>query len=324
MRGMIRRTRNSLSGMRRHPTLVAGFAGRLNHVDGMSLGHYLFARLPRDVARGVASAVLVQDDIEGIMSFERDGIHWTVDTGDIIGWSLYANGRWEGPEVDAVLGWLSMRSHPHVLIDAGANVGTTSVPFATAGYRVVGIEPVPKTFAMLQANVDNNGLADRIACVPFALAEERGEVEMWIARGSGQSEIIVTETKGSDAQQLRQQPIGRITVQATRLEYVLRDLGISSTDVGLVWADVQGSEASIIRGAPGLWAAGTPLYLEVDPHSIGVHEGIDGFTALVTEHFSHFVPSNRLPGGTPTPITSFRRFIDSIACGAYANALLIP
>ena len=71
-------------------------------------------------------------------------------------------------------------------------------------------EPVPKTLAMLQANVDNNGLADRITCVPFALAEERGEVEMWIARGSGQSEIIIANTQRGDTQQLRQQPIGRL------------------------------------------------------------------------------------------------------------------
>jgi FkbM family methyltransferase len=296
---------------------MTGFDG------GERIGRHLMAHLPQDIARGFVQGVLGRDVTEATLSFEPNGIFWTTGMSDEIGWSLYRKGNYEGSEIESVISWLSSGSRPDVIVDAGANVGTTSLPFAMAGYRVVAVEPVPQTFAMLQTNVDNNGLADRVVCVPNALGEESAEVEMWITNGSGRSEVV-SSNEDRESTQLRLAPFGKITVQSRRLEDVLLDLRIRLTDVALVWADVQGSESSLIRGAQGLWAAGTPLYLEVDPVGIEVHEGIDEYVALIGENFSHFVRSNDLPSGVPEPIESFKAFLASIKRGAYTDALLIP
>ena len=41
--------------------------------------------------------------------------------------------------IDAVLSWLkSVNRSEGVVVDAGANVGTTSIPLAQAGFRVLG------------------------------------------------------------------------------------------------------------------------------------------------------------------------------------------
>ena len=56
-----------------------------------------------------------------------------------------------------------------------------------------------------------------------------------------------------------------MTVRATGLEALLAEHGIEPRRIAFVWADVQGSECDVIESAPALWAAGVPLFCEVDP-----------------------------------------------------------
>lgn len=244
-----------------------------------------------------------------VIDFERDGVRWMVDTGDEIGRTLFTTG---GYETDAIAALLA-RFPTGTVVDLGANVGTTTIPFAAAGHDVVAVEPVPHTFDMLRTNVERNGHAGRVQCVNAAIADEPGTVMMWTGFGSGQAEVAVD---GQEPGMTRWGSKGNtVEVDAMTLAE------IAPSDTALVWADVQGSETSVIRTGVDLWASGTPLYLEVDPPSLELHSGLDTFCDAASEHFASFLPRNAmLAGETPRPIGDFPRWVKTLS--RYSDALL--
>jgi FkbM family methyltransferase len=201
-------------------------------------------------------------------------------------------------------------------MDLGANVGTTSIPFAQAGYDVIAVEPVPATFAMLTMNVERNDLGERIRCVQRAITAQPGAVDMWTGFGSGQAEVATAGTPAMERWGDRGQ---LITVTGVPV------CDIANRDVTLVWADVQGSETTVIETGVSLWAEGTLLYLEVDPWSLDQHGGLDRFRRAVHDHFVGFVTRDDLIADRPErAIGNFDDFVGSIGANTYDDALLIP
>ena len=244
----------------------------------------------------------------------RDGLTWEVAVGDVVGESIYLDGGYATEEMDAVLSWLATRMGSTV-IEVGANVGTTTLPLARAGYRVIAIEPVPRTFAMLARNVEANDLADRVRGVNRAIATTCGQVEMWVTRGTGVSEMVAGDTPPGfsvygpafdDAKR-------RVTVEGDRLDHLLDAADVALDDVALVWSDTQGSETSVIETGAPMWAAGAPLYAEVAPWLLEPCGGIDAFVGSAERHFGRFLARDALIGRGPSqPIGHFRAFVESL------------
>lgn len=64
-----------------------------------------------------------------------------------------------------------------LFVDVGANRGSyTVLAGAAVGAQVISIEPVPETFENLQANVNLNGMADRVDCFNIGLGDKEGEL----------------------------------------------------------------------------------------------------------------------------------------------------
>ena len=126
---------------------------------------------------------LMKQDVEEV-TFERDGILWTGKTWDsIIMVNLFCHGSFQLAELEGVLEWMERQRRfagdNRVIIDAGANIGSSSIYFATKTHcDVLAIEPVPENFALLQKNVEQNNLARRISCVEKAVSREKGMIEM--------------------------------------------------------------------------------------------------------------------------------------------------
>jgi FkbM family methyltransferase len=305
----------------RNRRTMAGVAAQLSDPNGALLAGYLMQRLPRDVMRAVGVEIVARDG--AVIDFERNGLRWTVDTGDEIGRELYVTGVYEGVEIAAVLEWLTENDAKKFLVDLGANVGTTSIPFALAGYDVLAVEPVPATFEMLTTNVRRNGLDGSVQCAQRAISAADGHVRMWTGFGSGQAELTL------DGEQPEEDVAGArgdlIEVSSSRLDSVLAAHGVHAQSVGLVWADVQGSETAVIQTGTALWAAGVPLYLEVDPSRLAAHGGLDTFERAVCDHFVSFIPRDELVLGRPAPrpVNVFSAFVRSIAPGSYTDALFI-
>jgi FkbM family methyltransferase len=290
-------------------------------VDGDRLARFLLSRLPADTLRATAVGIMARDKV--VLDFERDGLQWQVDSGDEIGRLLYSTGSYEGGEIAAVLQWLETSQRSGVVVDVGANVGTTSIPFAVAGYSVVAIEPVPETFAMLTTNVRRNALRQKVVCVRRAIVDGASQAEMWTGFGSGQAEVVVDGK--SPALTRFGSTENRIVVPAGRLDETLAALEVDYEGVALVWSDVQGSETSVIRTGSQLWDVGVPLYLEVDPESLDIHGGRDRFVDAVEEHFSAFIPSEQLmTRSDPQPIERLGDFVAGIRRHSYSDALFLP
>ena len=70
-----------------------------------------------------------------------------------------------------------------VLLDIGANIGTTSIPAVTqwGASRVLAVEPEAENFRLLRCNVILNDLDDRIDCVKHVVTNHSGPVTLEIS-----------------------------------------------------------------------------------------------------------------------------------------------
>jgi FkbM family methyltransferase len=191
---------------------------------------------------------------------------------------------------------------------------------------MVAIEPVPSTFEMLTRNVRANGLEERVTCVNAAVGPVDGEVQMWVTRNSGLSELA------SGAQEpgfVRIAPVfddakRRVAVASERLDTLLARSGITAGQLALVWSDAQGSEPYVIESGADLWASGVPLYLEVAPWLLDIQRGVGAFVDLVEQHFKRFLTREALvAGGEPQDIRLFCDYATGHGGIWFGDALLM-
>jgi FkbM family methyltransferase len=341
--GTDRRSVLSTVGMRCNlSAMFAGFAARILRTSvrvartrfprvAPLLDRHSQAPLPLRVApllfsdrqlREVAYSVLEKEGVR--LHFQRGDLRWTVDAGDSVGRGLFVEGAYEREAIEALIRWAEKTGRPKLVIDVGANVGTTSIPFANAGFDVLAVEPVPLTFAMLEANVQENGLEGRVRCIKRAVAKTAGTVEMWTTRGSGLSEVAV---RGESPVFTRtgRQAVDLIDVEGAGLAEIVDEAHVRIDHVGLVWCDAQGSETHVLESGRQLWEAGVPIYLEIDRENLERHGGLARFLECAEQYFATFLSSRALTNAQlPTPIRYFRDLVDSVPWHQCSNALLIP
>ena len=241
---------------------------------------------------------LIENDAEEIV-FRRGGATWTGFPWDrMITGNLFAYGSFQRTETRAVLGW--MRRHRRLgpnraIVDVGANIGTSAIPFAReTPCRVIAIEPVPELHAMLCRNILGNGLAGRIEPVKVAISNAKARrVRMVLPfENAGAAEVVRPGRRPSFAGMLAER--SRVSVPATGLDTLLKRRRVAAKNVAFVWADVQGSESHVIASAPRLWAAGVPLFCEVCPPLWGNAGDPRAFLREAARHFTGFIPSEVL------------------------------
>jgi FkbM family methyltransferase len=188
----------------------------------------------------------------------------TVSPSDYIGRKVFRKGHFERDHVDRLLailrerGWLRKGS---VLLELGGNIGTQTVYFALSrAYRhIVTVEPDPRNFRLLSANIQQNGLEERVTLVQCAAGDREGQLDFFPHRNNhGKSSAI--RSSGSDA---------RISVPVKPVTQILIDAEINVGDVGLIWMDIEGYEPVACRSMEPLMRAKVPLYLEFTPGFYG-------------------------------------------------------
>jgi len=290
----------------------------------------MIAALPRADRLRIAFKLLGDEADE--ITFRRNAMRWTAFPWDtFISQPLFINGGFEEYEVGAVLEWMASRHRitttRDVIVDIGANLGTSTIPFAIGGAcRVLAIEPVPEIFAALCRNVTDNGLEERVICIQAAISRsESGRVRMILpSENSGGGEVARGDREPSFAGQF---PVrGSIEVPATTLTALLDANRIDPEEVALVWSDAQGCELEVIETGSPLWVAGVPLFAEFDPrilNELGAEELLAGACA----HFAEFIPARTLiakRSAKALPIAQLRAFYRGIAGDEKADALLLP
>lgn len=135
-------------------------------------------------------------------------------------------------------------SAPTWILDVGAHVGRVSAELATRFPQCTlhAFEPVPGTFAALQARLRNRG---QVFCHPVAVSDRCGEVRMTAVPDS-QINRITDEQAAS-------KPM--VTVETITLDSFLEAHGWPG--VGLLKIDAEGFDLHVLRGAREAFARGS-------------------------------------------------------------------
>ena len=130
-----------------------------------------------------------------------------------------------------------------VALDIGANIGWYTLHMARqlkeAGGHVYAFEPVPRTFAELQRNIELNRFGDVISSLNLALGEADGTVEFFIPNSSGSVAV-------SRRQLFPQEANESVNCKMVTLDYFVRNQKLNRLD--LIKCDVEGSELHVLRG----------------------------------------------------------------------------
>jgi len=264
------------------------------------------------------------------VSFERDGIHWTVPVGRFsVAANCFVEGAHQSREIRAVLAWVARTgrlAQPRgAVIDIGANLGSPGIPLARAtGLRVVSVEPVPATHAYLRRNVEQNGLSAQVAAVNAAISTARGTLEMVVHDDPARSEAVTGGAQGFGA---GSSGGARVQVPAIPLDELVAEQGIAPSEVALVWSDTQGHEQQVIESGKALWAAGAPLFVELWPPGLSAHGGVDAFVATARSHFAGYVlRDDLLASGDATQVRDMASLPVTLAelRDEHTDALFLP
>ncbi len=148
------------------------------------------------------------------------------------------------------------------IVDVGANIGyyvlIEARALGTSG-KIYAIEPAPKNFEMLQANLEINSFGREIESHNLAISDSVGKVQFEIAGASNHHRLSVN---GSGA--------NTIEVEATTLDVLL-----AGKKIDMVRMDAEGAEWVILRGMRGILAGNQPLkmFIEVHPKLIREYRG---------------------------------------------------
>jgi len=213
----------------------------------------------------------------------------TFDSRDkLIGKYLYVQRAYERRYIEHALavlerdGWLVRGG---TLLDVGANIGMICIALLRHGWfdRAIAFEPAPGNLRLLEHNVAQNGLTERIACRPIALSSAEGEMELELSEyNSGDNRLRATAAAGAwheDRRATVRVPVRRLDDALDRAE---------QSDVRLIWLDIQGHEGKFFEGASSTLARGVPVVSEFWPYGI-LRSGTtrDSYMATVARLFTH-------------------------------------
>jgi len=274
--------------------------------------------LLRRAARAVATAA--GSDV----SVTVDGLRYVVDRTD--GGPGEALFTWRVlPEFATVRRALDLLSEygesptGRVLVDVGANIGTTCLPaVARLGFaRAIAIEPYARNVQVLRANAGLNGLADRVMVVEAAASDTEGEATFAAGKPTTRGR------RRSGAGTIRPDSSGD-AVRVVTVDAELARRGLSAGDVGLLWADVQGHEAKVAFGARSLLEAARPFVFAARTGKLEQSGDLARFAAHIEKSYAHVIDlrdaaSNVQPASSLRDLLRPRGTTDILAFGRPAQ-----
>lgn len=141
-----------------------------------------------------------------------------------------------------------LRTHPFVrrgvMIDIGANIGTTSIPRLLLGEveRVYGAEPELANIACLRRTVVDNHLEGRIVADRVAIGDADGEAHLRVGPRMGGHRLVASPSTTRKA----------VRVPCLTLDTWIGRLGLDLDRVTYVKCDTQGWEGHVLAGASHL------------------------------------------------------------------------
>ncbi len=283
------------------------------------------APLPRGTAKRWLFFQIARRFTPLIASEEVDGARFIVRTSDAVaGEQLYVYGGSDDREVLAhafgLLGVDKRASDERVLLEIGANIGTTTVAALRGGHvdRVVAIEAHPETAQLLRQNLLVNEVADRVRVINAAVTDAVGDVQLALSEvDSGDHRVQPTDPATGAEFSAR----SHLTIPGITVDQLVKDGTVELDHVRLVWIDAQGHEPAILRGATSLLASTVPVLIEYWPHGLRASGGLETLEQLVASSYTRFVDLRAADEARPAgELVSLR---DAYPDGAFTDLLLL-
>jgi FkbM family methyltransferase len=143
------------------------------------------------------------------------------------------------------LRWMDSFAPVSLMLDIGANVGSFSLYAASRGHRVLALEPDALNFALLNLNISDNAMNDRITAYPFAIHNQSMIAELNMAElnwgGAHKSFDRQFDWKGERMNVRFRQGSAGISVDDFTAQ--------TRTQPDYIKIDVDGNELCVLQGA---------------------------------------------------------------------------
>ncbi len=191
-------------------------------------------------------------------SIDRQGIWFKTE----YGFSVYSNMKDRILELDVNPVWEQIESSfimaniskGDLFIDVGANIGYFSILAAhQCNAKVLAVEPIPKTYEMLNMNIKHNNLDELIEPVNIALGNEDGVLRFTASFGPKNHAEYEANNIHSNAP--------TITVPVITLDKLLQQKKSTINKVDFIKVDVEGFEYRFLLGAAQTLKTFKPMIL---------------------------------------------------------------
>jgi len=203
-----------------------------------------------------------------------------------------------------------------VVVDAGANIGLSTLGFAHIARqgRVVAIEPSGTSFGFLVENLERNRI-DNVLPIRVALSNTAGSVRLLEDAGFMAGTRIVSPDAAT--------AVPGVEVPASTLDDVLEGAGVAAVD--LVKIDVEGHEPEVLAGAAATLARHRPLCIvEFNAYTMVYHRGAAprDFLAQLKGIFPRIYRFDRLTGEVDDIAGRDEAFLAANEAGGFVDDLV--
>lgn len=209
---------------------------------------------------------------------------------DVIGREVFVNGSFDIEKLITAKKLITKQKGasniPKNILDIGANIGTIAIPAISSGMfeKAICIEPIPKNFRILKANVILNNLEHKVNSINTALgSKDNEELDMILSKNNhGDNRVSCNYTN-----EIRS---NIIKVKSKTLDSVMNKEDYDCKDF-LVWMDVQGYEGWVMQGATSFLESKVPMVLEFWPWGMDKTSGYKIFKESL-KNYSGFYDLN--------------------------------
>jgi len=175
-----------------------------------------------------------------------------------------------------------IKSNPmDLFVNVGANIGSICIPAVNRKYakKSIAIEPEPKNYRNLVANIYLNNLQNKIHHFCNAISDKNDEdLELELSKYNfADHRISVSKNEGIYSELKRK----KITVKSKTLDYFFDSF---SKKRDLIYMDVQGYEGIILQGCPKIINLKIPIILEIWPYGLSRTNSLDILIKMIKKY----------------------------------------
>jgi FkbM family methyltransferase len=165
-----------------------------------------------------------------------------------------------------------------IVVDLGANIGLTSLYYATLfpSAKVICVEPEPNNFDLLKTNCEQNGL--HWTCLQQAIGGSSGKAMLSRHYYANQHSVLSGTTNDKDA----------IEVEMIKMDDLIREQKIDTID--LLKVDIEGAEYDLFAHCSAWILKVKLIIVEIHPTLVDYN----GVIKSITKHGFHYVKASSL------------------------------